>query len=72
MTADIPWITSLYSESLTNSSDESPAGFLLFFTNQNFASLYLLAFFLLIVIYGIGHIALSNNKKYNSETRKYE
>lgn len=39
MASDIPWLTELYSSSLSDNTDVSPFGFQLFFDNMNFASL---------------------------------
>jgi uncharacterized membrane protein SirB2 len=59
MAADIPWLTQFYSSFLTYSADVEPAGFQLFYNNMNFASLYLSAFVLCLLLLLLGYLSIS-------------
>ena len=47
---DFPWLNGVFAESLTDTSDTAPPGFLTFYTNVNLASTYLLAFCIFAMI----------------------
>lgn len=55
MAADIPWLSTYYSSLyFTDPSDASPIGFQLFYDNMNFASMYLSAIILFMILFIIG------------------
>ena len=55
MAADIPWLTELYANSLSDNTDVSPYGFQLYFSNMNFASMQLTALALCLLLLGLGY-----------------
>lgn len=63
MGADIPWLASSYGDYIAISSDVSPAGFQLFYLNMNFASLYLVAFVVFLLLLFLGYLSISKTPK---------
>jgi hypothetical protein len=64
MAADLPWFGQYFS-SLSYSGDVFPAGFQLYYTNMNFASLYLAPFVLYLLLLFLGYLTLSQPRKKN-------
>lgn len=62
MGADLPWFGQ-YLSSLSVSSDTQPAGFQLYYTNMNFAAVYLCAFLLCLLLLLLGYLTRSQPKK---------
>lgn len=50
MYADFPWLNRFFGETLSDKRDISPAPYSLFFDNMNLASMYLLAFSILVLL----------------------
>jgi hypothetical protein len=59
MAADLPWFSQYFTEYLAYSTDVQPAGFQLFFSNMNFASLYVSAFVLFLLLLLLGYLSFS-------------
>jgi hypothetical protein len=62
MFADFPWANNYFSSILGNSSDNIFSPFLIYYDSMNFASMYLVALAIFIVLLGIGYLLLRSNK----------
>jgi hypothetical protein len=63
MIADFPWLNNYYANKLSVESDQSPVGYQLFYTNINFASLYLTALLVMLTFVILGYISITKNEK---------
>jgi len=59
MSSDFPWLSYTYTPSLSVSSDLSPAGFQLYYSNMNFASVYFTAFIAMLILLLLGYLSIS-------------
>jgi hypothetical protein len=67
MAADFPWLTQFYSSYLTYNADIEPAGFQLYYENMNFASLYLSALIVCLLLLFFGYLSISKASKKSQE-----
>jgi hypothetical protein len=63
MAADLPWFSQYFTSVLAYAGDLEPAGFQLYFTNMNFASLYLLSFVLCLLLLLLGYLSISRSNR---------
>ena len=65
MNADFPWANSAIGEALGNESDDKPFAYAVFYSNMNFASMYLIAFSVILLLALIVFIVFKrlNNKE---------
>lgn len=59
MTADLPYINKWVGELLSDSSDDTPLGYLLFYTNMSMFSMFLLALFVYLMAVGINYLCFN-------------
>lgn len=50
MTADLPWLNYYISKYLSDSSDSTPSGFLLYYSNMTIFSMYLLPLVVFLLV----------------------
>lgn len=63
MAADLPWLSQYYVSTLSYAGDVQPAGFQLFYINMNFASVYLSAFVLCLLLLLLGYLSITKVPK---------
>jgi hypothetical protein len=61
MMADLPWLNSWFGYMLSDDSDQTPPGFLLYFSNMSLYSTYLLPLVVLLCALGLAYMILKDN-----------
>jgi hypothetical protein len=65
MYVDLPWLNSFFAINLADARDRSPSAYSLFYTNMNFASMYLFALCIIVLLSAVGVIVGRNIKQKN-------
>jgi hypothetical protein len=56
MTADLPWINTWISKLLSDGSDNTPLGYLLYYSNMSIFSMFLLPLVIFLVALGLNYL----------------